>query len=156
SVGPHTVEWYDGELTIEYTDDNFPPPKALYVVSANDYLLFAGCLGPPDGSNLPTVPGPGIAVSRSNNPEAFPRQVYAFISPAEDIVGIHVGKAGARSQGEDATVFILSQSALNIGRFQKQDPSVSPMVCDTYGLVGFKHQYSGCVAYDQFYGLAGD
>lgn len=156
AVGPHNVEWYDGELTTEYVDDNFPPPKSLFVVSANDHLLFCGCLGPPDGSNNPTAPGPGIAVSKSNNPESFPPQFYAFITPAEEIVGVCVGKPGARGQGDDSMVYFMSQSALNIGRFQSANPAVSPLICAPYGIAGFSHQYSGCVAYDYFYGIAGD
>jgi hypothetical protein len=146
------IEWLDGELGEQYIDDNFPPPPSSYVVTANDRLIFAGFGDAPDGSGNPTSPGPGIAVSKSNNPEAFSPVDYAFISPAEEIVGVKAGKVGVRTT--DAMVYIMSPSALNVGRFTDQSPS--RFLCIPFALAGFIHQYSGCVAYDFFYGLAGD
>jgi hypothetical protein len=149
---PFNIEWLDGELGEEYVDDNFPPPPTSYVVTANDRLIFLGFGDAPDGSGNPTSPGPGCAVSKSNNPEAFSPVDYAFISPAEEIVGVKAGKVGVRTT--DAMVYIMSPSALNIGRFT--DTSPSRFICIPFALAGFVHQHSGCVAYDFFYGLAGD
>jgi hypothetical protein len=151
TVGPTNIEWYNGELGDQYIDDNDPPPPSLFVVSANDHLIFASWGDAPDGSGNAQAPGPGIAVSKSNNPEAFPPQYYAFISPADEIVGVHVGKVGSRQQ--DAMVFFLSQNSLSVGRFTES--AVSPLVVTTYAMAGFAHQYSGVVADDYFYGLSG-
>jgi len=152
TVGPHTVEWYDGELGERYVDDNFPPPPALYVKSAGDFLLFCSWGDAPDGSGNPQAPGPGIAVSKHNNPEAFSPVAYTFITPAEEINGVHIGKVGVRTT--DAVCYFTSANYLNVGRFT--DSAVSPLITIPFGLAGFLHQYSGCVAYDYFYGLAGD
>jgi len=151
TVGPHTVDYYNGELGEQYIDDNDPPPPALFVTSANDHLIFCSFGDAPDGSGNAQAPGPGIALSKSNNPEAFPVTFYNYISPAEEIVGVHAGKVGSRQT--DATTFFLSQNALNIGRFTG-DP-LAPMVVTPYSLSGFAHQYSGVVADDYFYGLGG-
>ena len=150
SAVPINIEYTDGELGLLYVDDNFPPPPSSYVITANDRLIFAGWGDAPDASGNPTSPGPGIAVSKSNNPEAFSPDAYAFITPAEEIVGVKTGKPSVRVS--DSMVYFMSMSALNIGRFTDETPS--RFTCSPYALAGFTHQYSGCVAYDFFYGLA--
>lgn len=152
TVGPHFVEWYDGELGELYSIDNFPPPPSLYVESVNDFLLFVSCLGKPDSSDNPTAPGPGVAVAKSNNPEAASPAAYAFVSPASDIVMVKVGKIGIRAQ--DSGVYFGTQEGISFGRFTDSD--VSPLVINPGGSVGVSHNYSGVFAYDYLYAFSGE
>lgn len=152
TVGPHTIEWYDGELGELYAIDNFPPPPSLYVASVNDFLLFVSCLGKPDGSDNPTAPGPGVAVAKSNNPEAASPAAYAFVSPASDIVMVKVGKVGIRAQ--DSGVYFGTQEGISFGRFTDSD--VSPLVINPAGSVGVSHNYSAAFAYDYLYAFSGE
>lgn len=151
TVGPHFVEWYDGELGTQYSIDNFPPPPSLFIESVNDFLLFVSCLGKPDSSGDPTAPGPGVAVAKSNNPEAASPVAYAFVSPASDIVMVKVGKVGVRAQ--DSGVFFGTQDGISFGRLTGSD--VSPLVINPGGSVGVSHNYSGVFAYDYLYALSG-
>lgn len=151
TVGPHNVEWYDGELGTLYSIDNFPPPPSLFVESVNDHLLFVSCLGEPDSSGNPTAPGPGVAVAKANNPEAASPAAYAFVTPASDIVGVKVGKVGIRAS--DSAVFFLTQDGISFGRFVDSD--VSPLVISPAGSAGVSHNYSAVFAYDYLYALSG-
>ncbi len=151
TVGPHLVEWYDGELGELYSIDNFPPPPSLFVESVNDHLLFVSCLGKPDSSGEPTAPGPGVAVAKPNNPEAASPAAYAFVTPASDIVGVKVGKVGVRAA--DSGVFFLTQDGISFGRFVDSD--VSPLVIDPAGSAGVSHNGSAAFAYDYLYALSG-
>lgn len=151
AVGPHQIEWYDGELGDLYSIDNFPPPPSLFVESVNDHLLFVSCLGKPDASGEPTTPGPGVAVAKPNNPEAASPAAYAFVAPASDIVGVKVGKVGIRAT--DSGVFFLAQDGISYGRFIDSD--VSPLVIDPAGSAGVSHNYSAAFAYDYLYAFSG-
>lgn len=151
AVGPHTVEWYDGELGELYQIDNFPPPPCLFIESVSDHLLFVSCLGKPDSSDNPTAPGPGVAVAKPNNPEAASPVAYAFVTPASDVVGVKVGKVGVRAT--DSAVFFLAQDGISFGRFVDSD--VSPLVIDPAGSAGVSHNYSAVFAYDYLYAFSG-
>lgn len=151
-VGPHNVEWWDGELGTLYSDDNYPPPPSLYVASVNDFLLFVSALGKPDTSLNPTAPGPGVAVAKSNNPEAASPAAYAFVSPASDIVMVKVGKVGIRAQ--DSGVYFGTQEGISFGRFT--DSTVSPLVINPAGSVGVSHNQSAVFAYDFLYAFSGE
>jgi len=153
TVGPHaTVEWYDGELTLLYQDDNYPPPPCLFIESVNDALLFISSIGAPDGSGNPTAPGPGVAVAKPNNPEAASPYAYAFVSPAADIVMAKVGKVASRIQ--DSSIYFGTSQGISLGRFVQSD--ISPLVIGPSGSMGVSHNYSGVFAYDYFYALSGN
>lgn len=151
TVGPHNVEWYDGELGTLYAIDNFPPPPSLFVEAVNDHLLFVSCLGKPDSSGNPTAPGPGVAVAKPNNPEAASPAAYAFVTPASDIVGVKVGKVGIRAQ--DSGAFFLTQDGISFGRFIDSD--ASPLVINPAGSAGVSHNGSAVFALDYLYAFSG-
>ena len=147
TVTPSTIniEWRDEELTERLVDNNFPPPRSLYVASIDDVLFFASCYGDPDSSGNPTAPGPGLAVAKPNNPEGFPTSAAAFVSPAEPIRGLIVG--GSR-------IFPLTLNHLHIGTLTGS--ATTPIVIRPYWRNGFQHQYSATMAGDVFYGMAGN
>jgi hypothetical protein len=147
TVTPSTVniEWRDDELQDRLVDTNSPPPKALFVASMDDALIFGSCFGKPDSNGLATVPGPGFAVAKPDNPEGFTvRGGGAFTSPAEDVRGMMV--AGSR-------LFALSANRLHVGTLTGSDRK--RLVVRPYWSSGFWHQYNGCVVKDVFYGFTG-
>jgi hypothetical protein len=146
TVTPSTVniEWRDDELTDRLVDNNFPPPKALFVASMDDALIFGSCYGAPDGSGAATAPGPGFAVAKPNNPEAFAPAAAAFTSPAENVRGMMT--SGAR-------LFAMTQNHLHIGTLTGS--AISPLVIRPFWQTGFWHQYNGCIVSDTFYGFTG-
>jgi hypothetical protein len=147
TVTPSTVnvEWRDAELTEQLNDNNFPPPKALFVASMDDALIFGSCFGKPDNSGNATTPGPGFAVAKSSNPEGFPTVASAFTTPAENVRGMMTS---------NARLFALSANHLHIGTLTGS--TTSPLVMRPFWHTGFFHQYNGCVVKDTFYGFTGD
>lgn len=145
TVGPHTVEWYDTELSTLITDnDNYPPPPALFTFSLNDRIGFASCYGPPDVTGNPTAPGPAVALSKQNLPEAFPFREgnVAFTSNAEVICGIQQGKA---------SLWVFTPNCINIGQL-----TGAGLVLLPYGQTGCEHQNSGVAFEDTLFALTGD
>lgn len=146
TVTPSTVniEWRDDELTDRLVDNNFPPPKALFVASLDDALIFGSCYGKPDSNGNPTAPGPGFAVAKPNNPEAFAPAAASFTTPAENIRGMMVS---------NTRLFALSNNRLHIGTLTGS--STTPLVVRPFWQTGFWHQYNGCLVSDTFYGFTG-
>lgn len=146
TVGPHTIEWYDTELAADPViyDDNYPPPPALFAFSLNDRIGFASCYGPPDASGNPTAPGPGVAISKQNIPEAFPftQNNVAFTSNGETICGIQAGKA---------SLWVFTKNRINIGQL-----TGAGLVLLPYGQTGCEHQYSGVAFEDTLFAFSGD
>lgn len=145
SVGPHIIEWYDTELSTLITDDdNYPPPPALFTFSLNDRIGFGSCYGPPDSNGKPTVPGPGLALSKQNLPEAFPftQNNVAYTSNGEVICGVQAGKA---------SVWVFTPNRINIGSL-----TGAGLVLLPYGQTGCDHQNSGVAFEDTLFALTGD
>lgn len=139
------VEWRDDELIERLIDNNFPPPQSLFVASMDDSLIFGSCYGKPDVAGNPTAPGPGFAVAKPNNPEAFAPAAAAFTTPAENVRGMMT--AGAR-------LFALTANHLHIGT--NTGSPTAPLVIRPMWHTGFFHQYNGCVVKDSFYGFTGN
>jgi len=147
TVTPSTVniEWRDDELTDKLVDNNAPPPKALFVASMDDALIFGSCYGKPDSNGLATAPGPGFAVAKPSNPEGFSVKASAFTSPAENVRGMM--SAGAR-------LFALGANHLHIGTLTGSQEK--RLVFRPMWHTGFWHQCNGVVVKDTFYGFTGN
>lgn len=147
TVTPATVniEWRDGELAEQLVDNNRPPPKALFVASLDDALIFGSCFGKPDSNGAPTAPGPGFAIAKPDNPEAFAKEGIAVTSPAENVRGM---------MASEARLFALSNNRLHIGTLVGSDRK--RLVTRPFWSSGFWHQYNGCLVDDTFYGFTGD
>lgn len=146
-VTPSTnnIEWRDDELTDKLVDNNFPPPKAIFVASMDDALIFGSCYGKPDSNGIATAPGPGFAVAKPDNPEGFSAKAAAFTSPAENVRGMMA--AGSR-------LYALGANHVHIGSLtgsEKKRLAFRPK-----WHTGFWHQYNAVVAEGTFYGFTGN
>ena len=139
------LEWRDEELGELLNDNNYPPPKALSVCSLDDLLIFGSCYGAPDSAGEPTAPGPGFAVGKPFNPEGFPPSASAFVTPAEDVRGVHVG---------NSRMYIITKNRQHIGTLTGGDKT--PLVIRPYWQAGGSHRGSGVMCGDVFYASVGD
>lgn len=136
------IDWFDDELKERATYDNDAPPKAGYVFSLGNYLAVASCGGAPDASGVETTPGPEIAASKYNNPEAFSPFARTPTALGEPILGVTVGELVA---------MLLTPNTLQVASLTGSD--INPFAIRQEWNNGFAHQFSGCMAGDLFYGF---
>lgn len=120
--------------------DNDPPPKAGFVFSLANYLVLASAGGAPDSLNAETTPGPELAPSKYNNPEAFSPFARVPTAGGEEILGVQVGQLVA---------FLMTPNTMQVASLSGNQ--IAPFAVRSYWVYGFEHQFNGCVAHDRFY-----
>jgi len=149
------IEWFDVEIVELMSFDNDPPPVAQFVFTMSDYLMLAGCDGQPDGSGQATTPGPGVAASKLNNPEAFSPAFRATMSSGELINGVHVGAQANSVEQETVKAFLTSENTLQVLLVNKNTAAANPIDIRPSWQYGFEHYASAVMAEGDFYGHTG-
>lgn len=149
------IEWFDEDLKELLTFDNDAPPVAQFVLTLSDYLMVAGCDGQPDGSGQTTTPGPGVAASKLNNPEAFSPAFRATMSGGELINGVHVGAQANSVEQEIVKAYLTSENTMQILLVDKNSAAVNPIDIRPSWQYGFEHYASAVMAEGDFYGYTG-
>ncbi len=136
------VEVTDDELLTRVSFDNDMPPKGGFVFNVANYIVVASTGGAPDSSDIETTPGPELAPSKYNNPEAYSPFARVPVAGGEEILGVQVGQMVA---------FLMTPNTMQVASLSGNQ--IAPLVVRKHWEYGFLHQFNGCVAHDQFIGL---
>lgn len=83
----------DGELDLEVTFDNDPPPDADWLTFLRGDAVLVSCYGEKTSANSDgTSPGPMVAAQKRSNRDAFPADYAVSTSPPETIIGFVPGQ----------------------------------------------------------------
>lgn len=135
------IEFFDDELLVRASYDNDPPPKGGFVFSFGGRIAVASVGGEADSGGIESTPGPEIAASKNNNPEAFSPFARVKTALGEPIISVSVGQLAALA---------LTPNTMQVISLTGND--ISPYAIRQAWNNGFSHQYSGCHAGDLFYG----
>lgn len=140
-TAPHIYEWADAELTAtalaEYDAD--VPPHASFFAVISDTVVLESCHG-----NNAINPGPFIRAARTRNPEAFPPQALAEVTPPEPIIGVLEGVG---------RLYLMTENALHIATLTGQTDT--PLTIRPFWKTGFSHQNSAAFVNGTIYGFSG-